>query len=383
MKFHTGAAVALLTFPAALTAAPETLEKIPALAQSSFASVIEDYDLPGLVVGVTYRGQSYYYTTGLASRKDNIAVTPDTLFEIGSVSKLFNVTLAALADARGDLDLQAPIAAHLTELEGTDFGQLSLMDLATHHTGGLPLQVPDTVESTEALVSWLSEWSPAEPGARSYSNISIGLLGHITANIHGMNYADAVEQTLFTEMGLKNTWVTVPGAAMGHYAYGYDRKTDRPIRVTPGVLDDEAYGVKSNARDLLRLLDLHLGHAEASEDLRIALDRIRQGQARTDDYVQDMIWEQYPWPVDIEQMLRGNSADYVWDPQPMTTINPALPSQQAVILNKTGATRGFGAYITLLPAEDLGVVVLANRNYPNDVRVRATYDLIQRVLDSE
>jgi beta-lactamase class C len=51
-----------------------------------------------------------------------------------------------------------------------------------------------------------------------------------------------------------------------------------------------------------------------------------------------------------------------------------------VILNKTGSTNGFGGYIAIVPSEDLGVVVLANRNYPNEARVRATYDLITHIL---
>lgn len=380
MKSIAVAAVALLSFPVAVAAAALTDSQMQDLAASSFAPVIEEYKLPGLVVGVTDHGQSYFYATGLASRADNVAVTPDTLFELGSVSKLFNVSLAALAEARGGLDLTSKVSNELPDLEGTAFGNLSLMDLATHHSGGLPLQVPDTVADTEGLVEWLADWHPTRPGARSYSNISIGMLGYLTANALNKTYANAAEQDLFPEMGLNNTWVNVPEGAMNHYAYGYDRKTDRPIRVNPGVLADQAYGVKSSARDLVRFLNLHLGHAEASGNLRTALERTRRGQGRTADYVQDMIWEQYPWPVSVEQMVRGNSYAYILEPQPMESIGPSLPPQNDVILNKTGSTNGFGTYVALLPGEDLGVVVLANRNFPNEARIRTTYAFIRRVL---
>jgi len=380
MKFPTVAAAALLSFPAALAGEPWTDAQMQKLAESSFASVIEEFDVPGLVVGVTHRGQSYYYAAGLASREDNIAATPDTLFELGSVSKLFNVSLAALAEARGDMDLNERVSERLPDLAGTAFGDLSLMDLATHNTGGLPLQVPDTVADTGELVAWLADWQPNETGARSYSNISIGLLGHITSNVLCMGYADTVEQDLFHEMGLQSTWVNVPEEAMERYAYGYDRKTDLPIRVNPGVLDDEAYGVKSSARDMVRLLELHLGHADVSKDLATALERTRQGLARTDAYVQNMIWEQYPWPASVEQMIKGNSYAYILKPQPMEKLDPPLPPQEDVILNKTGSTNGFGAYVVLMPGEDLGVAVLANRNIPNEARIRAMYGFIQRVL---
>lgn len=383
MKKPTFAAIALLSFPAALMAEPTAHAGISELAEQSFATVVEEYNVPGLVVGVTFHGESYYYATGLASREGNTAATPDTIFELGSVSKLFGSSLAALAEARGKLDLNKTVSERLTDLEGTAFGELSLMDLATHNSGGLPLQVPEDIASTEDLLGWLAEWTPSDKGTRSYSNISIGVLGYIAANALGVDYESAVEQDLFHEMGLQSTWVNVPEDAMVRYAYGYDRNTDLPIRVSPGVLDDEAYGVKSTARDMVRFLDLHLQHADAPEDLSAALGRTRQGQAQTGAYVQDMIWEQYPWPTSLEQMVQGNSYDYILKLQPMETIDPPLPPQEHVILNKTGSTNGFGAYVVLLPGEDLGVAVLANRNFPNEARIRATYAFLQKVLENE
>lgn len=381
MKFHMVATIVALSTSAELLAAQSSASIVQRLAERSFSPVVEDYELPGLVVGVTHHGESYFYVAGVASREGRIAVTPDTLFELGSVSKLFNASLATLAEARGDINLNEQVFKRIPELEGTAFGDLSLMDLATHHSGGLPLQVPDSVADTDELIKWLTNWQASHPGTRSYSNISIGMLGHITAKALNKDYADAAEQDLFPEMGLNNTWVKVPEGAMGRYAYGYDRETDQPVRVSSGVLADEAYGVKSSARDMVRFLDLQLGHANASTHLTTALARTRQGQKRTADYVQDMIWEQYPWPASVEQMVQGNSYAYILEPQPMETIDPPLPPQERVILNKTGSTNGFGAYVALLPGEDLGVVVLANRNFPNEARIRATHAFIQRVLE--
>lgn len=77
-------------------------------AAASFESAIAEYDIPGLIVGVTHNGQHQFYQTGLASREDQLPVTPDTLFELGSISKIFNVTLAALADERGQVSLGCP-----------------------------------------------------------------------------------------------------------------------------------------------------------------------------------------------------------------------------------------------------------------------------------
>ena len=348
------------------------------IASAAFESAIREYDIPGLIVGVTRDGKHSFYQTGLASREDQRPVTPDTLFELGSISKIFNVTLAAIVEGRGRLSLDSPLATYLPTLKGTSAGGLRLMDLATHHSGGLPVQVPDEVENVDQLIDWLAGWQPPEPGARSYSNISIGLLGHITADAMGMSYADSLQTEIFPALGLSNTWIDVPASAAGDYAFGYDRKTNAPIRVTAGVLDDEAYGVKSSARDMLKLLDVALGNGEASAEIREAVSRTQQGQFQTRLFTQAMIWEAYPWPADAEHLVEGNGYGFIFNPQQMTGVKGLAPED--VILNKTGATNGFGGYIVMLPAEDLGVVVLANRNYPNEARVRATYDLITHIL---
>lgn len=350
------------------------------MARQAFSGAVQAYRIPGLVVGVTYEGKHHFYSFGVASRAGGQPVTPDTLFELGSISKVFTATLAALAEARGKLSLNDKAARYLCADACRIGDDMTLMDLATHHSGGLPLQVPDGVKNTNALIAWLETWRPPQPGTRSYSNISIGVLGYVTAKAFGMPYARAAETVLFPELGLKSTWIDVPAKAMKRYAYGYDRKTDKPVRVTPGVLDAEAYGVKSSARDMLALLDAELGNRPVSSELKAAIRRTHEGLFKTAFFTQDMIWEQYPWPVSLKTLVSGNGNAFILHPQPAEKITPALPPQQNVILDKTGSTNGFGGYVALLPGKRLGMVVLANRNYPNEARVEAAYSLIQALL---
>ena len=352
-------------------------------ARAAFADAIVQYNIPGLVVGVTHHGQHQFYATGLASRADNLAVTPDTLFELGSISKLFTVTLAALAEQRGQLSLGTKASHYLCADACTIGRDMTLMDLATHYSGGLPLQAPENIADTTTLIDWLKGWQPPQPGTRSYSNISIGLLGHITAETMGMPYAQALQTVLLPELGLTHTWVQVPEAQMPHYAYGYERKTDRPIRVSPGVLASEAYGLKSSARDMLRFLDVVLERGDISPELRAAMRRTREGQLNTAKFTQDMVWEQYAWPADLATMISANGYAFIMTPQKAERITPPLPPQQNVALNKTGSTNGFGGYVTVLPGENLGIVVLANRNFPNEARITATYALIKAMLGNE
>lgn len=364
------------------------LSTLPAMAQADgefrrraadiFRPLAKSAGIPGLVVGITREGRHDIFALGTTAKKGGAPVDGDTLFELGSVSKTFNVALAALAAERGRLDFDAPVASYLPRLKDTPFGRLTPLDLATHATGGLPLQVPDGIAGEDALIDWLAAWKPAaEPGTRrSYSNVSIGMLGLITAKALGTSYARAAEGELFPMLGLRSTFIKVPPAAQPRYAMGYTRD-DRPARVSPGPLDAEAYGVKSTAKDMLRFLDAQLGAAPLPAELTRALARTRTGYFQTEFYVQDMIWEQYPQAVGLDRLLEGNSPDMVMKPQPITRLIPPLPPQQDAFINKTGSTNGFGTYAVLLPAQKLGIIMLANRNYPNEERVKAAYALVQ------
>jgi len=121
-----------------------------AQARAAFAQVIKEYKIPGLVVGLTRNGQHSFYATGLASRADKRPVSAETLFELGSISKIFNVTLAALAEQRGLLSLDDKAARFLCADACSIGNDMTLMDLATHYSGGLPLQVPETASARYA-----------------------------------------------------------------------------------------------------------------------------------------------------------------------------------------------------------------------------------------
>ena len=96
----------------------------------------------------------------------------------------------------------------------------------------------------------------------------------------------------------------------------------------------------------------------------------RQGYYQLGAITQDLIWEQYRYPVSVDDLVHGNSAKVSFETLPVQALQPPLAPQQAVWINKTGATNGFGAYVAFVPSRKLGIVILANRNYPNEARVR-------------
>lgn len=350
---------------------------IDALVNAAVVPMLQRYDIPGVAVAISVDGKGHFYQYGVASKATGEAITRDTLFEIGSISKTFTATLAAYAQAQGKLALTDHVARYLPDLRGSSFGALSLVQLGTHASGELPLQVPDYIKDMNQLMSYLKAWSPDRvPGTyRSYSNVSVGMLGVIAAGSMQSSMSEAIEKTLFPLLGMRNSYVRVPTARMKDYAQGYT-KDGAPIRMAPGLLADEAYGVRTCATDMLAYIQANLSPGHLDSVLQQALLATRTGYYRAGAMTQDLIWEQYPYPGSVASLLAGNSDSMSLQPNAITELKPALLPQSDVLINKTGSTNGFAAYVAFIPSRKIGIVLLANRNYPNAARVTAAHAIL-------
>ncbi|MGH9519435.1 MAG: serine hydrolase, partial [Terriglobales bacterium] len=98
---------------------------------------------------------------------------------------------------------------------------------------------------------------------------------------------------------------------------------------------------------------------------------------------QDLIWEQYRYPVALTTLLQGNSPAMIFRATPVTAMTPPQAPRSDVWINKTGSTNGFGAYVAFIPEKRLGIVMLANKNFPIDARVTAAYGILTALADGE
>ncbi|MDB6145620.1 MAG: class beta-lactamase [Pseudomonas sp.] len=353
---------------------------IDASVQQAAQAVMQQYAIPGLSIAVTAQGKQRFYNFGVASRETQQPVTSDTLFEIGSVSKTLTVTLATYAQASGRLSLTDTPGKYLPELQGSPIDKVPLMNLGTHTGGGFPLQLPDGVTNAAQLMDYFKTWQPqyAAGTQRTYANPSIGLLGMIAAKSLQMPFNEAMEQHLFPALGMSSTYINVPASKMALYAQGYSKK-EAPVRVNPGELAAEAYGVKTSAHDLIRFVEANMHPATSDPKLNQALLDTHTGYFKMGAMTQDLIWEQYSYPVELDALVEGNSNIGAFDSHPVTALVPPLPAQDSVWINKTGSTNGFGAYVAFVPGKALGIVVLANKNYPNEPRVRLAYKILSEL----
>ena len=343
--------------------------------------LMNEHDISGMAFGIIIDGKSYLYHYGLADKKAEIPVSENTIFELGSISKTFAATLASYSELNGTLKLEDTADKYIPYLKNSPIGNTKLINLATCSAGGLPLQVPDDVKNNKELLRYYKSWQPVFPvnSKRLYSNASIGLFGYISALSMDADYTQLMEDKILPSLNMPNTFINVPSDKMADYAFGYNAAGDA-IRVNPGMLDAEAYGIKSTIKDMTHFMAANMGLVPLDKDIQQALDNNRKGYYQASTFTQGLGWEMYPYPTKLNTLLKGNSMDVVLKPQAIKIDNHPTPILNNVWVNKTGATNGFGGYIAYIPAEKSGIVILANKNYPNADRVKAAYTILESAI---
>lgn len=351
--------------------------EIKKLVDQNFKPLLDKYDVPGMAVGVIQNNKKYETYYGLQSVQDKKSVSSSTIFELGSVSKLFTATAGGYAKNKGKISFDDTPGKYWKELKNTPIDQVNLLQLATYTSGNLALQFPDEVQTDQQVLTFFKEWKPKNPIGeyRQYSNPSIGLFGKVVALSMNKPFDQILEKTIFTGLGLKHSYVIVPKTQMQNYAFGYNQE-NQPIRVNPGPLDAPAYGVKSTLPDMLKFINANLNPQKYPKDIQRAINETHQGFYQVGTMYQALGWEEFSYPAPLQTLLDSNSEQIVMKPNKVTAISKE-PSVK--MFHKTGSTNGFGTYVVFIPKENIGLVMLTNKRIPNEERIKAAYAVLNAI----
>ncbi len=246
---------------------------------------MERWEVPGLALGVLHDGRSEAWGFGVTSIETRQPVTADTLFQIGSISKLFTATLAMQLVEAEKLDLDAPVSAYLPELRLADAaaqGSVSLRHLLTHTAGFYGDRFDDFGLGDDALAKAVATFDQLRqytaPGELwSYCNTGFQLAGRLVEQLSGQTFETAARERLFAPLGLERCTyfaheAIIYPAAIGHVKpSGQENQIARPYPI-PRTMN-AAGGIIGTVGDLLRFAAFHmglLGQGEANGVLRPA-----------------------------------------------------------------------------------------------------------------
>jgi beta-lactamase class C len=311
----------------------------------------------GLAVAVYVRGRVQFFDYGRADQAGKQPITPDTLFNLASLRKVFEATLVALGTLRGELSLDDPVSKYVGELHGNYIRGVTIGELVTH-TSGLLLATdhppwPNDSFTQAQFFDMLNAWTPQageQPGRqRIYTHAGYVLLQLALERRYGRPIHELIERRILKPLGMHSTYLPergpdnraiVPFELRQEMVRGY---SDQGIPIGPpgnqqSYFDFPGTGqMFSTTRDLAILLAACLDGKASDPQLREAL---RMTQRETfhvsPKFGQAMAWEN----------VHLDGVD---------------------IVDKPGGLNNASAYIGLVPARRIGIVLLANRSeFPHE-----------------
>lgn len=311
------------------------------------AEELKETKTPGAAVAVVRDGRVVFAKGfGVASVETNDPVTPDTLFRLGSTTKMFTAAaLVALAE-RGRFKLDAPVGDYAKGL-APKLSRLTAHQLLSNTAGVGDFAPPFVSHDDAALARMVRGWKDddalfAEPGrVYSYSSPGFWLAGYVLEEVTGKPYADAMDELLFAPLGMKRTTLrplvalTFPLAA-GH-APGADGSSAVVRPAFNNVAQWPAGSIYSSANDLSRwaialMSDGRVGGAQVL-------------------------------PATLFAKLAGRHALMPGDPEVAYGYGLLNFEQRGVrVLMHGGFSRGYGSMLQIVPEQRFAVAVVTNRS---------------------
>ncbi len=351
------------------TAATQALIETAISAQSSSRSAAsEAFDASdlhpsiSLSVGLIQGDQTTTHHFGVTHPPDD-----RSLYEIGSVTKVFTAILLAVLVQEGRLKLDDPVGQLLPDLPDfpTDITPLSL----TTHTSGLP-RLPRNIwwsilksplnpylnYSTEDLYKFLRHYRRNKRhlkrhGQFEYSNIGAGLLGHILETVTGLSYEQLIQQYIAEPLELADTQIQLDPEQQARFIPGYlaNQKPATPWDL-PTIAG--AGALRSTLQDLLKFATANL-NGNAAQDRG---DLLTSAIARC-HLPQHVIQPQRK----VDDDLAKDSIGMGWFIRPVKApVEAPVKAMEAPIYWHNGGTGGYQSYLAFHKSQRLAVAVLAN-----------------------
>ncbi|MFB7224471.1 serine hydrolase [Streptomyces sp. NPDC056227] len=323
------------------------------------AELARKYGVPGAALGIVRVGDDaeVHASYGVLNTAIGVEVTDDSVFQIGSVSKVWTSTVVMQLVDEGLLDLDAPVADVIPELRLADpdvAKQVTMRHLLTH-TSGIDGDVftdtgrgDDTLERYVEILDRAAQNHPLGE-TFSYCNSGFVLMGRVIEKLTGQTWDAAMREKLFAPLGLTHT-VTLPEealmfrAAVGHVAGADEEPLPAPLWGLPRNMGPAGL-ITATTKDVLGFARLHLtgGLTPSGERILTTASVTAMAEKQTD--------------IPDKHTL-GDSWGLGW-------IRDDWSGRR--VIGHDGNTIGQSAFLRLLPDQGLAVTLLTNGGSTRDL----------------
>ena len=358
----------LLAIPASSEPAQSLETLIPRFEQLS-QQLFAETGVPGMAIAVVYQGKVVYlkgFGVRQAGRPET--VDGDTVFQLASCSKPMTSTALAALVGQGKLDWDDKIQKTLPQFQLSDpwiSSQLTYRDMLSHHSG-LPAAAGDILENIGYDRNEILRRLRTLPAAYdfrvgyAYTNYGFTVAGEAAARAAGVPFEVMMEDVLFKPLGMTST-----SARFSDYQKASNRSTPHSIKEAkayPTVRMPQeqapAGGVSSSARDMARWMQLHLG--KGCLDGKPIIPEQALGQTYR-----------------VHSLASNNPADFSGSGFYGLGWGVAYDKKGRLKLSHSGAFEiGVRTSVTLLPQEEVGIVVLSNA-YPTALPEALSYSFLE------
>jgi CubicO group peptidase (beta-lactamase class C family) len=305
---------------------------------------------------------------GFADKARNLPAAPETVYRVGSISKLFTATAAMQLAERGKLDIDRPLATYLPgfsiKSRFPEAGPITPRTLMTHHAGLPSNRLKGSrgrnLVAFSGLASELSDEFVAYPPnfMFAYSNLGMTLLGEAVGQVSGLGFSAYVERELLQPLGMGRSSIS-SAAEAPLMAKPYDR--GKPVE-EPGIRNLPAGGLNTSVLDLSHLLAMVF-----------AGGRFGAHQLITEETLAEMLRPQNAdVPLDLEFRIGLG-----WFLMPM-----GLPNAGPVV-SHGGDVINYHSQLVALPQHKLGVIVLSNSASSAETVRRVATEALKLALETK
>lgn len=348
------------------------------LIQKTITEVMNKYQIPGVAVELYVDGKPYEYYYGYADKTTKEPITRKTIFEVGALSKVMTGILLAQEIDWAKMSLTDPISKYIKDLPEA-WNKIKLVDLATH-TSGLPYNPPADLHSREDFTKYLLTSTPQQEPEEKwvYSNYGTGLLGYALEASTEKEFDKLYYRHVMIPLGMV-VGVTIPPALTKYYSQGYDSHGNVVDHYDAKIFP-AATGIKASAADMQRFLSAAIGLPGTPPRVFYPMRMTQSVYAKLGNDFQGLGWQIHPIIAnDPASISRAESLDV--SQRSIDDIYDRPTFDGDALVDKTGATRGFRAYIAVLPNKKSGIVILANKYVPNSAIVSPAREILFKLAE--